>query len=395
MEKEKPVKVPISRTELSEKEFEIIKRPLESGWIVQGPYVKKFEEKFSDFTGAKHSIAVTSCTSALQLSLAALGFSAGDEAIVPAFTWISTANVIEHLGGKVVFCDIDLKTFNIDITQIESKITKRTKAIIPVHLFGLPVNMSPILELAKKYNLWVVEDAACGFGSTYKNQHVGTFGDTGCFSFHPRKAITTGEGGMITTNNDLLASKLRSLRDHGAQISDFQRHHGAKPYLLSEFPFAGYNYRMTDIQASIGLTQLSRGSQIIQERRKIAKKYNDVFNDFNFFQIPLDGEIYSNSYQSYPCIFNYKETNLKNLKTINFARNKFMDYLQKLGISTRPATHAVHMLSYYKKKYKLKPEDFINAYIADQSSISFPLFNGLKKIEQEYVIEKVQKNFVK
>ena len=389
MEKEKPVKVPISRTELSEKEFEIIKRPLESGWIVQGPYVKKFEEKFSDFTGAKHSIAVTSCTSALQLSLAALGFSAGDEAIVPAFTWISTANVIEHLGGKVVFCDIDLKTFNIDITQIESKITKRTKAIIPVHLFGLPVNMSPILELAKKYNLWVVEDAACGFGSTYKNQHVGTFGDTGCFSFHPRKAITTGEGGMITTNNDLLASKLRSLRDHGAQISDFQRHHGAKPYLLSEFPFAGYNYRMTDIQASIGFTQLSRGSEIIEERRKIAKKYNDALTKSIFFQVPFDGGIYSNSYQSYPCIYYFKEANLKNIKSTNFKRNKFMEGLQDQGVSTRPATHAVHMLSYYKNKYNLKPKDFINAYIADQCSISFPLFNGLTSLEQNFVIETI------
>ena len=241
------------------------------------------KKKFSEFTESKHSIAVTSCTSALHLSLAALGFKAGDEAIVPAFTWISTANIIEHLGGKVIFCDIDLETFNIDISQIESKITPRTKAILPVHLFGLSADMDPILNLAKKYNLWVVEDAACGFGSTYNNKHVGTLGDTGCFSFHPRKAITTGEGGMITTNDDDLAEKIISMRDHGAAMSDFQRHHGSKPYLLSEYPYAGYNYRLTDIQASIGSTQMNRANEIVFERKKIAKTYNNKLSDLNFF----------------------------------------------------------------------------------------------------------------
>ena len=175
------------------------------------------------------------------------------------------ANVIEHLGGKVTFCDIDLKTFNMDINKIESLITPKTKAIVPVHLFGLGANMDEIMELSKKYNLLVVEDAACGFGAKYKGKHVGTIGDTGCFSFHPRKAITTGEGGIqITTNNDKLAEKLRSLRDHGALLSDFQRHHGVKPYLLTDHPYAGYNYRLTDIQGSIGLTQLGRGKKNYQ-----------------------------------------------------------------------------------------------------------------------------------
>ena len=246
------MKVPIARTHLTEKDFNIIRKPLESGWVVQGPYVDEFENKWNEYTGSKHSIAVTSCTTALHLSLAALGLKPNDEVIVPAFTWISTANVVEHLNAKVVFCDIDLKTFNIDVNQIEEKISPKTKAIIPVHLFGLSVHMGPILDIAQKYNLWVVEDAACGFGARYNGKHVGTFGDTGCFSFHPRKAITTGEGGMITTNDDELAEKMRSIRDHGAAMSDFQRHHGAKPYLLAEHPYAGYNYRMTDIQASLG-----------------------------------------------------------------------------------------------------------------------------------------------
>ena len=205
--------VPIARTSLTEAEIASVLAPLRSGWLVQGPKVREFEEKWSTFTDAKHSIAVTSCTSALHLSLAAFGFGPGDEAIVPAFTWIATANVVEHLGGTVVFCDIDLNTFNLDINQLAQKITPRTKSILPVHLFGLAADMDSINQFARAHGLWVVEDAACGFGSRYHGQHVGTLGDTGCFSFHPRKAITTGEGGMITTQHDELAVKIRRLRD--------------------------------------------------------------------------------------------------------------------------------------------------------------------------------------
>ena len=252
-----------------------------------GSIHKEFEDKWSDFINVKHSIAVTSCTTALHLSLAALGLNRDDEVIVPAFTWISSANVVEHLNATVVFCDINLRTFNIDVNQIESKITHKTKAIIPVHLFGLSADMDPILNIAKKHNLWAIEDAACGFGAKYKDSFVGTFGDTGCFSFHPRKAITTGEGGMITTNNDTLAEKLRSMRDHGAAMSDFQRHHGSRPYLLAEHPYAGYNYRMTDIQASIGVTQMERANNIINERQQLAAKYSAALKKLDFFQLPM------------------------------------------------------------------------------------------------------------
>jgi len=386
------VKVPIARTQLTEKEFNIIRKPLESGWVVQGPYTKEFEDKWSEFTGAKHSIAVTSCTTALHLSLAALGLKPDDEVIMPAFTWIATANVVEHLKAKVVFCDINLKTFNIDVSQIAGKITPKTKAIIPVHLFGLSADMDPILEIAKKYNLWIVEDAACGFGAKYKGQHVGALGDTGCFSFHPRKAITTGEGGMITTNNDELAEKMRSMRDHGAAMSDFQRHHGAKPYLLAEHPYAGFNYRMTDIQASLGVTQMERANNIVNERQILAKKYNEALNEFNFFQLPFENDDCEHGYQSYPCMFNINNTSLNNIKLVNGKRNTFMDTLQNEGVSTRPATHAVHMLQYYKTKYQLQPEDFPNAYLANECSISFPLFNGLTADEQNYVIKTIKKH---
>tara|TARA_Y100001935_G_C17269734_1_gene491240 strand:- start:147 stop:1310 length:1164 start_codon:yes stop_codon:yes gene_type:complete len=383
------MKIPIAKTKLTEKEYDIISQPLKNGWLVQGEFVRDFEDKFSEFTGVKNSIAVTSCTTALHLSLSALGFKKDDEAIVPAFTWISTANVVEHLGGKVVFCDIDLKTFNIDVEKIESHITSKTKAIIPVHLFGLPAEMKKILQIAEKYNLFIIEDAACGFGSKYHGQHVGSFGKTGCFSFHPRKAITTGEGGMITTNDDNLAKELRSLRDHGASITDLQRHNGAKPYLLAEYPYAGFNYRMTDIQGSIGSTQMERAEVIVDERRKISLEYNLKLKDLNFFQLPFENNDFLHSYQSYPCIYDIKRIGLEQIKSIKNKRNLFMDNLQKDGVATRPATHAVHMLKYYSTKYGLKPQDYPNAWIANDCSISFPMYNGLKKEEHQYVVKKI------
>jgi len=381
--------VPIARTSLTEEEIQSVLGPLRSGWLVQGPKVREFEEKWSAFTGARHSIAVTSCTTALHLSLAALGFGPGDEAIVPAFTWIATANVVEHLGGKVVFCDIDLDTFNLDVNDAARKITSRTKAILPVHLFGLSADMDPVMELARKHSLWVVEDAACGFGSTYQGRHVGTLGDTGCFSFHPRKAITTGEGGMITTQSDALAEKLRRLRDHGAAMTDLQRHMGARPYLLADHPDAGYNQRMTDLQAALGSAQMDRAQAIIDERRRLAAVYDQAFAQLPWLKTPVHPEGYGHGYQSYPCLFQPEPIITQSVKRVNAKRNEWMDRLQQAGISTRPATHAVHMLTYYREKYRLKPEDYPMAYAANDCSISLPLFHGMTQAEQQYVIENV------
>ena len=389
--------IPIARTNLTEDEINSVLNPLRSGWLVQGPKVREFEEKWSSFTGSKHSIAVTSCTTALHLSLAALGFGPGDEAIVPAFTWISTANVVEHLGGRVVFCDIDLDTFNIDPEKIEAKITAKTKAILPVHLFGLAADMEAINAIARQHKLWVVEDAACGFGSRYHGQHVGTQGNTGCFSFHPRKAITTGEGGMVTTQDDQLAEKIRRLRDHGAAMSDLQRHLGARPYLLADHPDAGYNQRMTDLQAALGSAQMDRATDIITERQRLASRYDQAFENLAWLQTPAQLHGYEHGYQSYPCLFQpdrakaaARHSKKAEIKDINTERNLWMDQLQQQGISTRPATHAVHMLSFYRQKYGLQPEDFPNAFAANDCSISFPLFHGMTKAEQDFVIEQVR-----
>lgn len=388
--------IPIAKTSLTEAEINSVIEPLRSGWLVQGPKVREFEEKWSEFTGAENSIAVTSCTTALYLSLAALGFGPGDEAIVPAFTWISTANVVEHLDGTVVFCDIDPNTFNIDAAQIEEKITPRTKAILPVHLFGLAADMDAINQIAAEHGIWVVEDAACGFGARYHGSHVGTLGNTGCFSFHPRKAITTGEGGMVTTNNTSLAEKLRRLRDHGAAMSDLQRHLGARPYLLADHPDAGYNQRMTDLQAALGSAQMDRACEIIEERQRLAARYDEVFGELGWLQTPVKLAQYEHGYQSYPCLFQpgrvkaaAASRNSSEIKAINEERNAWMDQLQQAGISTRPATHAVHMLSFYHQKYGLKPEDYPNAFAANDCSISLPLFHGMTEAEQDFVITMV------
>ena len=390
------MRIPIAKTFLTKKEIESVLEPLESGWLVQGPKVAAFEKSWSEFTKAKHSIAVTSCTTALQVSLKALGFGPGDQAIVPAFSWISTANVVEHLGGEVIFADIDLSTFNIDVNNLDTLITPKTKAIIPVHLFGLAANMDEIINFAQKNKLLLVEDAACGFGSKIEDKHVGNFGNTGCFSFHPRKAITTGEGGMITTNDDQLADKIRCFVNHGALKTDLQRHLGPRPYLLSDHSEAGYNYRMTDIQGALGFEQMKRSDEIISERIYLANRYNEAFKNIHWLHIPKPDPKFKHSYQSYPCLYNkniidseLSKGNYEIIENIKRSRNNFMDKLNEKGISTRPATHAIHMLSFYKDKYKITPKEIPNSYAANNCSISLPIFNGMSEIEQEYIIENI------
>lgn len=367
--------------------------PLKSGWLVQGKHVASFENKWSDFIGVTRSLAVTSCTSGLHLSAVALGLKPGDEVIVPAFTWISTANIVEHQGATPVFCDIDISTFNIDVTKIAELITEKTVGIIPVHLFGLAADMDPINALAKEHGLWVMEDAACGFGAKYRGRHVGSLGDVGVFSFHPRKSITTGEGGMVCSDNLNLLECIQQLRDHGAVLSDLQRHLGPKPYLLSDHVHAGYNQRMTDIQGALGDKQMDRAASILKERRAIAKLYNEAFVDLEQIATPSDLDGYEHGYQSYPCLFLPSKINQTNIFNVQEARNTFMENLQAAGISTRPATHAIHKLKYYKEKYKLTDEQFMKAHIADSCSISLPLFHGMTEGETEHVITNV-KHFI-
>ncbi len=248
--------IQISLPSTGEEEWQACREPLMSGWLTQGPQVAAFENAFAERHGVKHALATTSCTSGLHLILAAMGIGPGDEVILPAFTWVATANVVLYCGATPVFADVDRATNNIDPADIARKLSPRTRAVIVVHLFGLCADMDAI-RAAVPANVKIIEDAACAAGASYKGTTAGALGDAAAFSFHPRKSITTGEGGMVTTDDDQLAEVANMLRNHGASISEEQRHNGPRPYLLPEFNLLGYNYRMTDLQGAVGLVQLA------------------------------------------------------------------------------------------------------------------------------------------
>ena len=387
------MKIPITKTVFGECEKENIVKPLETGWVVQGPYVTEFQKMFAEFTGSRYAHATTNCTTALHLGLEALGIGRGDKVIVPSFTYVASANAVEYTGAEVVFCDIDLKTFNINESLLEEIIQKDSsiKAIMPVNLFGLCANMPTIMQIAKKYNLKVIEDSACGFDGWIEDKHSGTFGDVGCFSFHPRKSICTGEGGMLITDDDEIAKIVSQLKDHGASKSDLQRHKEKGGSLLPDFTMRGYNYRMTDMQGALGVCQMKKAKYIMDGRRKIAKKYDDVLKEFYELQTPYIPDGYKHGYQSYVCIFtdgnDISNLTKEKIDQINIKRNIFMEKLEKKGIATRQGTHAVHTLDYYKTKHNLCEEDFLMSYAADRLSIALPLYTEMSDEEFEYVIE--------
>ena len=385
--------IPITKAVFDETDLAIIQEPLKSGWVVQGKYVKQFEEMFSEMSGAKHSIAVTSCTTGLHIAMAALDLKPGDEVLVPAFTWIATANCVEYFGAKPVFVDIDLKTFNIDINKIEEQITSKTRGIIPVHLFGLVADMDPIMAIAKKHNLFIVEDAACGFDSWYKGKHCGTFGDYGAFSFHPRKAITTGEGGMITTMSDANETLCRTLRDHGASKSDFQRHHQKYSFLLAEYNHLGYNFRMTDIQGALGVTQMQKHKKIMQGRRAGAARYDELLKNLEWLQLPFKNQDYKHGYQSYVCLYMPEKPTLANWEKMHDQRNRIMANLETKGIITRQGTHTAALLGYYANKYQITKEQLPYAFLAEMLSITLPLYMDITEEESNEVAMQLKSEF--
>jgi perosamine synthetase len=384
------MRIPIAKCVFGEEELLAVQKPLETGWVVQGPFVRQFEEKFSNFTGAPFSVATSSCTTALHIAVAALGLKPGDEVIVPAFTWVASANAVEYMGARPIFCDIDLNTFNIATDQIEALITPRTVGIIPVHLFGLCADMQPIMDIAKRHSLWVVEDAACAFGAYYRERHAGTFGGTGCFSFHPRKSITTGEGGMITTQREDVDRLARSLRDHGVSHSDSTHQQEKGTFLLAEYNHLGYNYRLTDIQGALGCAQIDKAEWILAERARCARIYDTMLADVPWLKRPDVPEGYVHGYQSYVCLFCPDEPTLKNVEKLYRQRNDLMLRLEAKGIATRQGTHAPVILGYYAQKYELRPEQFPKAYIADRLSLTLPLYAQMTDAEQSLVCQSLR-----
>lgn len=399
--------IPITKPYIGQEEKDLVIQALESGWVVQGPNTHSLEKKFASFCGTAHSLALTSCTTALHLALIAEGVGAEHDVLLPSFTFIATANAIEYVGAKPVFCDIDSQTFNIDPTSVINQIEKNykldggeyrhvenrriLKAIIPVHLFGLAADMPAIAKLAQNYKLKIIEDAACALGAKIDGKHVGCFGNTACFSLHPRKAITTGEGGILTTDSDDVAFHVNALRNHGATVSDLQRHVKAG-YLLPEYNMLGYNYRLTDIQGAVGNAQMDRVDFILNERRKRAERYTERLESIDWLITPHIPQGYLHGYQSYVCMVDYKARGFHSIEEAHEWRNKLMAQMEDNGIATRQGTHAVHLLGYYRNKYNLIETDFINSYAADRLSISLPLYVQMTDEEQDMVIQSLIKS---
>lgn len=362
-------------------EWEACREPLESGWLTHGPKVAAFEKAFAVRHKCNFALATTSCTTALHLALATLGIGPGDEVIVPAFTWVATANAVLYCGATPIFADVDRDTYNIAPKDIEKRITKRTKAIIPVHLFGLCSDIDAIRTILPP-DVHIIEDAACAAGASYKGAPAGGLGDFAAFSFHPRKSITTGEGGMLTTNNTSYADTANMLRNHGASVSEEQRHHGPRPYLLPEFNLLGFNYRMTDLQGAVGLVQLGKLDQFLAERRKRALQYQQALAGIPWLSTP---SVPSDSEHAWQAFVTYI-----NPETAPLPRNEIMDRLQKAGIATRPGTHAVHMLGYYRDRLGLQADDYPAARDCDANTMAIPLHNRMSDADYEHVISSLR-----
>jgi perosamine synthetase len=305
--------------------------------------VKEFEDKIAEYLGVKDTIAVTNCTSALHLALLSIGVKEGDEVLVADYTLPATGHSVLYCGAKPVFVDVDLKTYNINSEQIEEKITDKTKAIIPVHTFGQPAEMDEIMEIAEEYNLKVIEDAACAFGAKYKNKYAGTIGDACCFSFHARKGITTGEGGMAVTNNKNLAEKIRNLSVFG-MTSAWDREKSTE-FIIPEFTEVGYNYKMSDISAAVGVGQL----------RKL--------EGIDFIEAPCVNKNVKHIYQSYVALVD---------KRIN--RNKLIETLTKKGIQTQIGTYASHIQPVYNSTDKCP-----NSLEIFNRSLALPMYYMLRE----------------
>ncbi|MEY8421194.1 DegT/DnrJ/EryC1/StrS family aminotransferase [Lachnospiraceae bacterium 38-14] len=399
--------LPVTIPYFTDQESKNVEKVLASGWVAQGPMVAEFEEAIAAHEGIQEGVATTSCTSALHLAMAAGGMKEGMDAIAPSFTFVATANAIVETGATPILTDIHQETFNIDVEKVRELIQEKYEkkdgslvnketgnvlwGIVPVHEFGLCCDILEINKLAEEYSLKVIEDAACALGAKIGDTHQGGFGNPSCVSFHPRKSITTGEGGMVLTNDGASAKRMRELRTHGSTVSADARHKG-KGFLLPEFNEAGYNYRMTDIQAAVGMAQVQKLDYIIEEKRKCAKVYDELIHQYlPEFITPSVPDGYYHTYQSYVCMLNLRELNLSSTAEGGEYRNMLLQKLEDIGIATRQGTHAVHMLGYYRNRFGYKPEDLPNAYACDHLSITLPLYVQMTDEDQEYVVKTMRK----
>jgi UDP-4-amino-4-deoxy-L-arabinose-oxoglutarate aminotransferase len=370
--------LPLSRPSMGGKEIQGVMTCLKSGWLTTGPLCKAFEEKFCELTGASYALSVSSGTAGMHLMLLGLDIKRGDEIITPSMTFASTLNMITLCGAKPIFVDIHYDTLNINADLIKEKITEKTKVIVPVHFAGAPVDMDKILGIAKKYDLFIIEDAAHGLGTYYKGVHVGGFGHRAIFSFHPLKNITTGEGGMITHNDDHLESRLRLLRFHGIEREAWKRYgRGGNPEYDIHTP--GFKYNLTDIQAALGLAQLSRLEKLNSRRRQLADLYRRGLEGVEGLELP-----------GVPAYAHTHAWHLFVIKVLSMDRGRFMQKLSEYQIGYGIHFPACHRLSYIQQRYKIKKGELKETERANDQLVSLPLFPDMKKEDVSYVCEAVQ-----
>jgi perosamine synthetase len=366
--------IPITKPLLGEAEELAVIDVIRSGWLVQGPKVAAFEREVAAYVGAKHAVATSSCTTALHLALLLHGIGPGDEVIVPSFTFIATANAVLYTGATPVFADIDSRSYNIDPTAVQAAITPRTRAIMPVHQLGLAADMDRLTAIAARHDLLLLEDAAPAIGATYKGRRVGGLGNPTCLSFHPRKVITTGEGGMLLMDSLPLAERARRLRAHGMSVSDLARHR-AERVVFEEYHELGYNYRMTDMQAAIGIEQVRRLDAMIARRREIACRYAEALADVDGVQLPFSSADTPHTYQSY----------MIQLAPGRVSRDDLMRQLLTVGVATRRGVMAIHLEPYYRERcaeLRLPVTE-----CATRHTVLLPIYASMTDTEQDYVIE--------
>lgn len=349
-----------------------LKAVLESGILSKGPRIEEFEKMVADYVGVKHAFTATSCTTALHLSLAGLGIKKGDEVLVSDFTFPATANAVVYQQAAPVLVDIDLETYNIDIAGLEKKITPRTKAIIPVDAFGFPVDMESLAVVAREHNLAVIEDAACAIGASFGGKKSGSVGDAGCFSFHPRKIVTTGEGGMVVTDSDELAETIGILRNHGGVFdpdTGFYR-----------FEAAGFNYRMSELQAVIGISQMKKLDRTVAARQAIARTYAKHLERFDWLRLPVETPNAKSTYQSYVVLLDAA-----------IDRNRVVKKMKELGVETTLGTYALHAQPFFFRQFYYKPGELANSWQAFNRTLTLPLYEGLTGGQVEFIADSLQK----
>jgi perosamine synthetase len=374
--------LPFHIPDITEDEIQSVADTLRSGWLTTGPRVKQFERDFAKLIGASQAIAVTSGTAALHLALDAVGIHGGDEVLVPALTFAATAGVALYLGARPVLVDCRLDTFNIDPDQIERKVTTKTKAIIPVHFGGQPCEMDRILAIARNHNLKVIEDAAHALPAMYNEKSIGMIGDITCFSFYATKAITTGEGGMITTESNEYADRMRIMSLHGISKDAWKRY-TAEGSWYYEILYPGYKYNLTDIAASIGVEQLKKCYRFYEARRRIAAIYDVGFAELQEILRPLCLPNLQHAWHLYVIQLE--------LGRLRISRNEFIEALKRENIGTSVHFLPLHLHPYYRNAFGYKPEDFPNATALSHRIVSLPIFPRMTDRDVQDVISAVKK----